>query len=165
MYTIHKNKDGIAKCGAKPYHRYMDLVKTDDDTKVTCKRCNGTIQRKSECAPIDKNMIGTIFHTSFGYDMTINVYVKAIEQSDKSVLVKECCANVSDDYGMGGGHATAGGLKKDGQMFRIFRKIRNYTNPYTKVTNTSEEWVGKLHSSATSWSIWDGKANYHNIWD
>lgn len=165
MITHLKTSDGKAKCGSTPYHRYSSLLLSDDKSQVTCKRCLGTVTRSTVTAPIEGNMVGKIFHTSYGYDMTINEYVKVIGQTEKSLLVKECYAIVRDDYGLGGGNAVAGGLKKDGKEFRIFRKVRTWTNPYTQETNTWESWVGSLHQCANSWSLWDGRPDYHNTWD
>lgn len=163
---IHLNKDGKAKCGNQSYRRFSFTIQlTDDISQVNCKKCAGKVQRNSTFAPIEKDMVGTIFHTSFGYDMTINEYVKVISQTEKSLVVKECYAVVKDDYGRGNGKAIAGGYKPDGKEFRIFRKVKKYTDRYNGQEHVWESWVGTLHGSADSWSIWDGKENYHNTWD
>lgn len=156
---IHQNINGKAKCGAQPYHRISwNLVLTDDAANVNCKRCLGTVKRTVAYAKIEGNMIGKIFHTSWGYDMTINEYVKVIKQTEKSLLVQECICSVTDDYGKGNGKATTDGtLVKDAKPFYIKRKDTSY----------GSYWKGSMNgnTSASLWNEWDGKANYHNTWD
>jgi hypothetical protein len=155
--AIHLNKNGKAKCGATPWSRYSWLNLTDDKKQVDCKRCLGTVKKPAAVAKITENMIGKIFHTSWGYDMTINEYVKVIGQTDKSLLVQECTtASNGLEYAPGSvGKAWAGGLKKDGKQFRLFRRV----------TSWGDYWKGSLHSSADIWSLWDGTPDYENHLD
>jgi len=152
--AIHLDKQGEAKCGATPWSRYGWLNLSADKKQVTCKRCLGTVERKTKPAEIKENMIGKIFHTSWGYDMTINEYAKVIKQSPKSILLQECYRLVSNDNGMGNGTATTDGtLKTGGEQFRLFKK----TTPY------GETWAGG--GKCRYWSEWNGRESYHNTWD
>lgn len=152
--AIHIDKQGKAKCGATPYSRYGWLNLTTDKSKANCKRCLGTVKRTVQPKVIKENMVGKIFHTSWGYDMTINQYAKVIKQSPKSILLQECVAEVRDDYGRGAGRAkTSGHLKKDGDQFRLYKKVTPY----------GERWAGG--GQCRYWSEWDGTESYHNTWD
>lgn len=152
--AIHlKTPEGKAKCGATPWSRYGYLEMSEEKSQVNCKRCLGKVRRNSEPSVIAENMIGKIFHCSWGYDMTINEYAKVIKQSPKSILLQECYAVVKDDYGMGNGSAKAGGLKPDGEQFRLYKKTSKW----------GDRWAGG--GQCRYWSEWDGRSNYHNTWD
>lgn len=162
---IHADKgNGQAKCGATPWGRmgalWIDSTYTRNlGYKVNCKRCLGTVKKNARSAEIKENMIGKIFHTSWGYDMTINEYAKVIEQSPKSILLQECTRSVRDDYGRGAGRATTlGTLKPDGEKFRLYKKVRTNYNG-----TEYETWAGG--GEVRYWSEWDGKESYHNTWD
>lgn len=161
---IHKNIEGKAKCGSAPYHKYSwNFQLSTNDSLVNCKRCLNTVKRECTFEPIAENMVGKIFHTSWGYDMTINEYVKVIKQDEKSLLVQECYTKTNgQEYGWTSqGEAMAGGVKPDGKKFRVFNKVRRY-NDYKGNPAMYQMWVGKLHECATSWSLWDGKPDYEN---
>ncbi len=157
--TIHKDKgDGNAKCGATRWRGGAPWVDSAFTRKLgytaNCKRCLGTVKRTTAPAVIMENMIGKIFHTSWGYDMTINEYAKVIKQSPKSILLQECYRAVSDDNGMGNGRATTDGeLKPNGEQFRLFKKTTAY----------GDRWSGG--GQCRYWSEWDGRSSYHNTWD
>ena len=160
---IHKDRgDGSPKCGTWSRLPWVegDYSKSKG-FEVNCKKCLGTTKQTTKSVSITENMVGKIFRTSWGYDMTINEYAKVIKQSDKSILLQECYAIVKDDYGKGAGRAKAGGLKEDGKKFRLSLKERDtgYGKPYTY-------WAGHLHGSGVDyWSEWDGQESYHNTWD
>ncbi len=159
--TVKKegHKD-VAKCGARGHMIWLDCEYTRKHGFTTnCKRCLGTTERTTQTVQISENMIGKMFHTSWGYDMTINEYAKVIKQTNKSVLLQECYANVKDDYGRGAGKAMAGDVKPNGDTFRLIKKEReNYQG------DKFAYWAGGQHSSQ-SWSEWDGQESYHNTWD
>jgi hypothetical protein len=96
-----------------------------------------------------------MFHRSFGYDMTINEYCKAIKQDAKSLVVQECHAHIEGDpWGpSGNGSASAGSIDPEGKTFRMFRKV--------SVNGGYEYWAGGGHT----WSIDDGRAHYENHCD
>lgn len=156
---IHKDKgDGTSKCGATGWGGrtlWLDCTYTRNlGYTVNCKRCLGTVKQTRKPAAIKENLLGKIFHTSWGYDMTINEYAKVIKQSPKSILLQECYAAVSDDNGLGGGRATTDGtLKPGGDQFRL----------YKKTTSCGETWAGG--GECRYWSEWDGRESYHNTWD
>jgi len=151
--SIHLDKQGKAKCGSTPWgHNWLNL--TADRSKANCKRCLGTVKRTVKPAGIKEDMVGKIFHTSWGYDMTINEYAKVIKQSPKSILLQECYRGIKNDNGMGNGKATTDGtLKPEGEQFRLFLKTTNY----------GERWAGG--GRCRYWSEWDGRESYHNTWD
>lgn len=154
--SIHlKTPLGKAKCGSTPWDsRYGSLSLSEDRAQVNCKRCLNTVKRTRKPAVITEDMIGKIFHTSWGYDMTINQYAKVIKQSPKSILLQECLADVKDDCGRGAGTATTqGSLRLNGEQFRLYKK----TTPW------GTSWAGG--GECRYWSEWDGKASYHNTWD
>lgn len=152
--AIHFNQNNKAKCGAQSWGWGSGLNLSTNQSEVTCKRCLGTVERTTKPAEITENMIGKIFHTSWGYDMTINEYAKVIKQSPKSILLQECTRDVKDDYGQGAGRATTNGhLVKDGEQFRLYKKTTSY----------GETWAGG--GECRHWSEWDGRESYHNTWD
>lgn len=165
MSKIHLNKNGKAKCGATPWSKWslMEISKNKED--VTCKRCLNKVKRTSQGVKIEKDMVGRIFHTSWGYDMTINEYAKVIKQSPKSILLQMCYTRTNGlEYGPGGrGKATAGSLKPDGEKFRLFRKVRTYKDYFTGETRVDESWAGG--GQVRYWSEWDGRESYENHLD
>lgn len=157
MSVIHKLKGEGAKCGAKPWRRYSGLHLTEDDARVTCKRCKGEVKSRYHNVELTENYLDKIFTYSFGYDMTINVFAKVIKQTAKTLLLKECSRHVADDDGRGAGKAWAGEVIPDGDEFRISKKV-NTENP-----EMFTYWIGG--GTRHSWHEWDGKAQYHNTWD
>ena len=174
--TIHimNPEDGSAKCGCNVYwSHYENHVKLEKPIRLisrrclpyfenkenglvaNCRKCTGTVQQRYQNAPIEKDMVGTKFHRSYGYDMTINEYCEAIRQDAKSLLVQESCAAISGDpWGPGStGKASAGGINPEGKTFRMFRK--------TAISGGYEYWAGDGHS----WSIDDGGEHYENHCD
>jgi hypothetical protein len=160
--TIHLNAgEGAAKCGCNIYKSWDTGEKkisqrvwirlTDNREEATCKRCKGEV-KTAETLTLNKNYVGQIFHYSFGYDMTINVYAKCIRQSGKTLYCKECYANVKDDCGRGAGRAVAGGIKEDEKEFKMSLKKSRWGHEY---------FAGQRRH----WWLWDGKENYHNTWD
>ncbi len=173
--TVHLAlENGAAKCGANVYKHYemidgkytfiekrvsrrrlLYFENAAKGVKADCKRCLNTVQHRWLSAPINRDMTGTVFHRSFGYDMTINKYCRVISQSEKSLLVEDCGSAIvsGDPYGPGGtGKAIAG--NGHGKQFRVFRKVY-YTDPMR------ESFVG----DGEGWSVWDGKASYENHCD
>lgn len=148
-----------AKCGAWGRWLYIDSEYTrSKGYEINCKKCLGTSRQTTVSQKIEEDMIGKIFHCSWGYDMTLNDYAKVIAQTDKSILLQECYTNVSNDDGRGNGKAVPGGLNPEGEKFRLFFKVRDtgYGNPYPY-------WAGG--PSYRSWHEWEGRPNYHNTWD
>lgn len=119
------------------------------------------MKRTTKYSPITEDMIGKIFHRSWGYDMTINDYVRVIDQTPKSLVVKECKVRVENDTGHGQGTAEPTGIKEDGEQFRMFKIQKTWKDYYTGEERTAINWVGGSHT----WWLWDGKANYQNSWD
>ena len=153
---IHKDKGGRAKCGTYRSKWNFDFQITSDDSKVDCSKCLNKRSYKIEVLPVDDSYIGKVFTYSFGYDMTINVYAKVIERNGKVLIAKECWANVKDDYGKGAGRSTAGGVKPDGQTYRI--TLRRKTNRW----GVREYFTGMGRYGC---SLDDGKPSYYNTWD
>ena len=93
-----------------------------------------------------------IIRTSFGYDMTINVYAKVLKETAKTMLVQEVGTKVANDNGMGNGSATPDPKELKGNPFRVYK--RNYF--------TGEN---AYRGKDQTWKDWSGKSNYHNTWD
>ena len=164
--SIHLDNNGKAKCGATPWSRWSAMQITKDKTIVDCKRCLGKVKRTVQSAEIKGDMIGKIFHTSWGYDMTINEYAKVIQQSPKSILLQMCykITNGESYYPGGTGRATTKGeLRPDGEKFRLFKKTRTYNDWKTGKPITYENWAGG--GECKYWSEWDGRESYENTCD
>lgn len=165
--NIHlMQNDGSYKCGSNVYISWktnerkimanMYKPTSTEIEKVTCKRCLNKVNRPT-VLPITENYVGKIFHYSFGYDMTLNVYAKCIAQTDKSLTLQECHANVKDDDGRGNGRAIAGDIDSESKPFRVILYEKNYGD------RKYSYWAGGR--AARRWTLWDGIANYHNSWD
>ena len=70
--------------------------------------------------------VGDIFYTSYGYDMTINNYIKVITISptNKTVLVKMLKVDISKDDGRGEGTSNPT-TEEIGEAFRLWIRIWN----------------------------------------
>lgn len=170
--VIHiQESDGSAKCGANVYlHHEWDkdgnvikkekrismrrfLYWSSDDHPATCKRCLNQVKRATT-EEISENMVGKIFHRSFGYDMTINVFAKCIKQSAKSLICQECYKNCTGEpWGPGGtGKASAGDVDESKKPFNMYFKKSIHGFSY---------WVG----AGETWGVWDGQPHYENHCD
>lgn len=111
-------------------------------------------QRKLENKPIapSEDLVGKVFWTSFGYDMTINEYIKVIAVGNKSVTCVEVERRVEDDYGRGAGKSWPTDEVK-GEPFKCL------------VKKGFRDGEARLVGKGESWSEHDGKANYFNTWD
>jgi len=161
IHKHHKTIEGGAACGAnimkdyetgepKLMRRFLFLEK--EGLPATCKRCCGTVKRV-QTAPITEDMTGIVFHRSFGYDMTINVFAKVIRHTPKGLLCQECNANTNGlEHGYTGeGRATAGGLKTDAKPFVMLKKA----------TAWGEYWAGQ----GEHWSPAGNRSYYENRCD
>ena len=175
---VHINSgDGGAKCGLNVYldhypngwdsekvspparkiskRMFVCFENKEKSLEVNCKRCLNKINRPKAKA-LDKDYVGTIFHYSFGYDMTINIFCKAIKQTAKGVLCRELNTNITGGAWSpdSSGRATAGNtFTEDKKPFLMMLK-HNAKWSY-------EYWTG----GGNRWSIWDGKECYENHWD
>ena len=104
-----------------------------------------------------------IIHTSFGYDMTINVYAKVLSETAKTMLVQEIGATVNDDNGTGNGRAFPDASVVKGEPFRVYKRNKTWDG------SNDNYYKGKLpgYSSVDFWTDYErnGKGNYHNTWD
>lgn len=174
--VVHlRNADGSAKCGCNVYwhfdydaagkvvgktkkvgSRYF-LYFAKDGEKATCKRCLNEVARP-EVVPVPENWASLVFHRSFGYDMTFNVYAKPLRKTEKGLVCQECYTAVvaGDPNGyLGDGRAVAGDLKPDEKPFLMtFKKAAESRGGY-------QYWTG----DGNGWSVWDGSPNYENHCD
>lgn len=106
--TVHiAEPNGAAKCGANVYRHFeyvgdkrrfiekristrklLYFENAEKGIRADCRRCLNTVVRSTKQA-IAGNMVGKLFHRSFGYDMTINVFAVCIAQGDKSLTCIE----------------------------------------------------------------------------
>lgn len=105
-------------------------------------------------------LVGKIIHTSWGYDMTINEYAVIIAETDKTVKCKMVQTAVSNDDGLGNGKAMPT-LKETGEAFRLHKRQWNGGAIYFK--GSYPYCNGSKRSDC--FSLWNGRANYHNTWD
>lgn len=98
-----------------------------------------------------------IISTSFGYNMTLNVFAKVLSETPKSMLVQEIGMKSENDNGGGSGRAYPNRAVAKGNPFRVFK--REY--------NGKRFYKGKLpgYSSVDYWTDYEGGGNYHNTWD
>lgn len=134
MAVIHlRENDGGAKCGCNVFYRrewnketrkyegpdirrirWQTLVYfSNENNPATCKRCLNKINRPiTEAAPeipTDK-----VFHRSFGYDMTINVFAAPIKKTAKGYICVILQPQLSGEaYAPGGGGTAAAGDTTD----------------------------------------------------
>ena len=172
MVVHAKNPDGSAKCGCNVYYHYdydaegkvvgktkkvgsrYYLYFAKEGEKPTCKRCLNEVARP-EVVAVPDNWSTLVFHYSFGYDMTFNVYAKPVRKTTKGVVCVECNTNVvaGDPNGYrGDGRAVAGDVKTDEKPFFMTLKKSKYGSEY---------WAG----NGKNWSVWDGQPNYENRCD
>jgi hypothetical protein len=167
--TVHiMEKDGAAKCGANVYYTRAwnqekgqyegpeirkismrkSLVFSSEKFPATCKRCLNKIERPQviQAPEIPENFV---FHRSFGYDMTINVFAKPIKKTPKGYLCAELTHKTVSGNSMqpGGVEVVAGAeIVQDKKPFLMtFRQKNNYTF----WTGAGEHWdlvsISKTH--------------------
>lgn len=142
------------------HYRFKDTASRDNYVNAFFDTVKSRAQNKriNKVEILTEDYTGKIFHYSFGYDMTINVYAKCIKQTGKTLYLKECYRMVSGDDGRGEGKATTTGeINPQGEEFQT-QKRGVYQNGVKKY----EYFTGPGNHS---WKIWDGKPNYHNTWD
>jgi len=172
MTTIHiMEPNGAAKCGANVYkhyemingaytfiekrvgkRRFLYFENAEKGHVANCKRCLNTINRP-ETAAISEDMTGTIFHRSYGYDMTINEFCRVIKHTAKGLLVQMCSTRIDGDPLSPGATARASAGKPTGKSFIMLKKH----NPKWKY----DYWTG----GGQHWRQWDGRPCYENHLD
>lgn len=113
--------------------------------------------------------IGTILHTSWGYDMTHNDYCVVLKNTGKTLLCQMVHhKNVSGNDGFTGTEVP----DKDGKAGNPFRvrivhsKKYNHTSLSGSYPYCATCGDGKSTSMKEGhWRIWDGHANYYNYMD
>ncbi len=178
---VHINSgDGGAKCGLNvfldPYPNGWDSPKVNSPARkisnrmfvyfedkekgieANCKRCLNKINRP-KAKNLDKDYVGTVFHYSFGYDMTINVFAKAFKQTKKGLMCREVNVITGGDPWAPGGSGTAkagSNFVEDSKPFLMLLKSKSFNGG-----NSYEYWTG----GRNTWSIWDGREYYENHCD
>lgn len=151
-----EKESGKAKCGSRPWGHAAYLWRlTSNPDEVQCRRCKGTINRRYENEAIKEKMVGRIFHTSFGYDMTINVFAKVIKQTEKTITLQPIKTSVKDDDGRGNGRAKPYDEPDTTEKIFTLKKMKSKEGSYSY-------WSGGKYGP---WSEWDGQEHYHNTWD
>lgn len=169
MAVIHKHGqlEGAAACGCNVFKSFKNSEQGErkvsrsrlvffenEKNPATCKRCLGNVARPITL-PITEDMVGKVFHRSFGYDMTFNVFAKVLRHTAKGLLCQECFASTNGDehYPGGSGRATAGDLKPDAKPFVMLLKRSQYGH---------EGWSG----GGEGWTISSsGQSYYENHCD
>lgn len=160
---VHLNSgDGGAKCGVNvyldPYPNGYDKPKVNPPVrkissrlllyfedlsrgrKANCKRCLNKVER-AKTVEANDDLTGKVFHYSFGYDMTINVYAKAIKKTKKGWICRELAAiGWGNAYGPGstGKTRASNEFKKDAKPFLMLKKLSKCGHTY--FTGNGETW-------------------------
>lgn len=56
---------------------------------MTCKRCRGEVRRRATAPVVTANLVGSILHHSYGYDMTLNDFYVIERQTPTTVIARE----------------------------------------------------------------------------
>jgi len=104
-----------------------------------------------------------IYETSWGYDMTINDYIKVLEMGSKTAKVVMIGSKIVDDNGMGSGKSYPAPEIVKSEPFRL-RVKAGYDNKlclrgsYPYVDGSTSKRMGTFYQS-------DGNGSYYNTWD
>lgn len=180
MSVIHiKEKDGAARCGCNVYNSYCYdsmgqlmrdekgkviterkimrryIYSTENEAEATCRRCLNKVNR---VATINAPEIpeGKVFHYSFGYDMTINVFAAPIKKTAKGYICKELSASWKGNPYSPNGDATASAghsFKDDSKTFLMTYKEKSYGLGQQKYSY----WVG----GGNHWSLVDKNESFY----
>lgn len=116
--------------------------------------------------PITEDLTGRILSTSYGYDMTINKYVKVLRQTQSSLVVQPVGCHVENDNGSGHGQSTPSGFQADQPTFSLSLWEHGPTEAYRQKYPTSENKPQSyFKGKGRTWRMWDGKPDYYNTWD
>lgn len=125
----------------------------NEKTPCNCKRCLNQINRPVTVTPTE-DLTGKVFHYSFGYNMTINVFAKVIKKTAKGYICQELkglCVKGSYDSGS---VRASNEFSEDSKPFLMTKK-RNDKYNY-------EYWTGKNHH----WTLVEqDQTFYENHWD
>jgi len=107
---------------------------------------------------------GKIFYNSWGYDMTINDFVKVVSETDKTVMVVKMGKKVV------GGEAGYTGLEVPVRLpksnpFRLKKSINNYDNSSKIELRGSDKSKNSSREESVSWWLWDGTPQRFNYMD
>ena len=103
-----------------------------------------------------------IYYASWGYDMTMNDYVKVLEENGKTAKVVIIGCRVENDNGMGSGRSYPNPDIIKSQPFRL--RIRSYNNkPYLKGSYPFVD--GSESKRMGMFTEYSGNGNYYNTWD
>jgi hypothetical protein len=97
-------------------------------------------------------MIGRIYSYSYGYDMTIQVYCKVIEERAKTVKAVEISHTVENDDGKGMGRSYPLPDKFISGPFLLYKRVDRSGRVYL---------AGRGHH----WHENNGQGDYYNTWD
>ena len=109
-----------------------------------------TIQPALQTSKLELNQI---ICSSFGYDMTIVEYYIVSRMTKASVWLRPINCTITGDDGRGEGKAMpdASWQASDDKVFR--KRIQHW------------DGVEGISDSIKYFRIWDGRPQYHNIWD
>lgn len=178
MAVVHlRNEDGSAKCGCnvwkvhekdengnrievrKIMRRFLYFENKEKGLHATCKRCLNQVTRETSVLVPDDDLTGKVFHRSFGYDMTINVYARPIKKTAKGLWCQEVKANIDQGaWSPGGGKSSAGTTFDDNHKpFLMQKKSRPGMsgNPFIYWTGDGHDW----------WVSDETTTHYENHWD
>jgi len=106
--------------------------------------------------------VGDIFKNSWGYDMTINDYVRVLEVSPtgKTIKVVMLGKKVTNDDGLGSGRSVP--TEPQGEPFRLH--IRQFKNSGEFYLVGQYAFCSDAKTRGCFFR-WDNKPDYYNTWD
>ena len=104
------------------------------------------------------SMVGQIFHSSYGYDMTINIFVLVVGESDHTVLVQK----IGSNHITGGGYT---GVEQPDATKIIGRPFRLIKNAYGGLRGSDKSNPERGGLSSTGWTLYEGRPVYYNTMD
>ena len=110
------------------------------------------------------DLVGKIFRDSWGYDMTINDYIKVVEVKSKTVKAVRVSCKIEDDNGRGNGRSTPDAQTVVSEPFQL--SVRpGYGNGIALVGQypygSSQCGTRKGHFSECK----SNESHYYNTWD
>ena len=116
---------------------------------------------KRQAVVATEDLLGSIFYDSWGYDMTINDYIKIIRVTNKTVEAVRIGCSVENDYGRGEGKSEPMPNKIVSKPFKLSVR-EGYRG---QVALVGQYYFCEESKRRGSFSKWEGGKQYFNTWD
>jgi hypothetical protein len=107
--------------------------------------------------------MNNIYVTSWGYDMTINDYIKVLENNGKTAKVVKIGMKVVDDNGRGNGRSYPDETRIVGEPFRL--RVKKYGEGDIVLRGSYPFTDGSTSKRSGTFYKYSGKGDYYNTWD